>query len=182
MIAYDLKMDRYELWLMPFPRSYIIGTIYVRKCKISQGILRVIKSMAQNLWVKMKILNPGSHDISQKLRQTKCIIFTIWRLKCTIIPKKYFALGNLAKLVFWSILSFKNWKINTWFVSVSEICHDATQNLGFWFQYRKCAPKYVPCGGIHTSIIAIHNKHSYGCRKLPKAGWATSTHHLELLE
>ena len=46
MIAYDLKMDRYELWLMPFPRSYIIGTIYVRKCKISQGILRVIKSMA----------------------------------------------------------------------------------------------------------------------------------------
>ena len=37
---------------------------------------------------EIKILNPGSRDISQKLRQTKCIIFKIWRLKCTIIPKK----------------------------------------------------------------------------------------------
>ena len=37
---------------------------------------------------EIEILNPGSHDISQKLRQTKCIIFKIWRLKCTIIPKK----------------------------------------------------------------------------------------------
>ena len=32
---------------------------------------------AQNLWVKMKILNPVSCDISQKLRQTKCVLFKI---------------------------------------------------------------------------------------------------------
>ena len=63
---------------------------------------------------EIKILNSGSHDISQKLRQTKCILFKIWRLKCTIILKKsHLALGNLAKLVFWSILSFKNGKVNT---------------------------------------------------------------------
>ena len=51
----------------------------------------------------MKILNPGSHDISQKLKQTKCILFKIWRLKFAIMPKK----SHLAKLVFWSI-SLKN--------------------------------------------------------------------------
>ena len=41
--------------------------------------------------------------------------------------------------MFWSILSFKNVKVSTSFVSVSEICH-VTQNLGFWFQCRKCDP------------------------------------------
>ena len=35
------------------------------------------KNKAQNLWVKMKILNPVSCDISQKLRQTKCVLFKI---------------------------------------------------------------------------------------------------------
>ena len=55
---------------------------------------------------EIEILKSGSRDISQKLRQTKCMIFRIWRLKCTIIQKK-------AILVFWSILSFKNWKVNT---------------------------------------------------------------------
>ena len=60
---------------------------------------------------EIKILNSGSHDISQKLRQTKCILFKIWRLKCTIIPKKaIWPSGNLAKMVFWSILSLKKWK------------------------------------------------------------------------
>ena len=50
---------------------------------------------------------------SQKLRQTKCLIFKIWRLKFTVIPQKsHLALGIMAKLVFWSILSFKNWKVN----------------------------------------------------------------------
>ena len=53
--------------------------------------------------------------------------------------KSYFALGNFAKLVFWSIVSFKNWKLNSEFVSVSEIYH-VIQDLGFWFQCRKCAP------------------------------------------
>ena len=31
--------------------------------------------------------------------------------------KNYLALGNLAKLMFWPIVSFKNWKVNTYFVS-----------------------------------------------------------------
>ena len=34
-----------------------------------------LMTRAQKLWVKMKILNPGSRDISQKLRQTKCLLF-----------------------------------------------------------------------------------------------------------
>ena len=37
---------------------------------------------------EIEILKSGSRDISQKLRQTKCMIFRIWRLKCTIIQKK----------------------------------------------------------------------------------------------
>ena len=42
------------------------------------------------LYSKNKILALGSCGISQKLKQTKCL------------------LGNLAKLVFWSILSLKS--------------------------------------------------------------------------
>ena len=51
-----------------------------------------------------------SRDISQKLRQTKCLLFKIWRLKFTVIctKKSHLALGNSAKLVFWSILSLKS--------------------------------------------------------------------------
>ena len=45
-------------------------------------------SWAQNLWVKMKILNPGSRDISQKLRQTKCLHFQYLKAKIYNYTKK----------------------------------------------------------------------------------------------
>jgi hypothetical protein len=38
------------------------------------------------------------------------LLFNLWMTKFTITQKKHLALGNLAKLVFWLILSFKNWK------------------------------------------------------------------------
>ena len=34
----------------------------------------------------MKILNPGSRDISQKLRQTKCLFFIFWMIRLTKTP------------------------------------------------------------------------------------------------
>ena len=33
-----------------------------------------------------------------------------WVIEFTVEQKKPFGIGNLAKLLFWSILSFKNWK------------------------------------------------------------------------
>ena len=51
----------------------------------------------------------------------------------TVIPKKsHLTLCNLAQLVFWSILSFKNWKVNTLFVSVFS------GDRLFWGNKRKC--------------------------------------------
>ena len=38
--------------------------------------------------IERKILALESCDISQKLRQTKCWFFKIWRLKFTVVPKK----------------------------------------------------------------------------------------------
>ena len=35
---------------------------------------------------EIKILNPGSRDISQKLRQTKCLIFDFWMIRLTKTP------------------------------------------------------------------------------------------------
>ena len=50
-----------------------------QKHRTIQGIRAVSQKRnsrwAQNLLVKMKILNPGSRDISQKLSQSKCFIF-----------------------------------------------------------------------------------------------------------
>ena len=50
----------------------------------------------------------------KKLRQSKCLLLNFWMIKFTVIPKKcHLELDNLAKLVFLSILSFKNWKVKT---------------------------------------------------------------------
>ena len=35
---------------------------------------------------EIKILNPGSRDISQKLRQTKCLLFNFWMIRLTKTP------------------------------------------------------------------------------------------------
>ena len=60
-------------------------------------------------------------------------VWNMWKIFPLIPSKKLLTWGNwdklivyfsvfqwynLAKLVFWSILSFKNWKVDTWFVSV----------------------------------------------------------------
>ena len=63
---------------------------------------------------EIKILNSGSHDISQKLRQTKCILFLDLKARMYNYTKKiHLALSNFAKLVVWSILSFKNVNVST---------------------------------------------------------------------
>ena len=80
---------------------------------------------------------------------------------CT--KKSNLGLCNLVKLVFWSISSFKNRKVNTWFVLVSEICH-VTHNLGFWFQCRKFAPLLHHDTTIQSQQLLIH--HGIGYFKL----------------
>ena len=47
---------------------------------------------------EIEIRNCRSHDISQKLRQTKCLLFNFGRLKCTIIPKKPFGTWQFGKI------------------------------------------------------------------------------------
>ena len=49
---------------------YIFATNSVKKVVWILAVKNISNhcTKAQNLWVKMKILNPGSHDISQKLR------------------------------------------------------------------------------------------------------------------
>ena len=59
----------------------------------------LILPMGHIFCIEIKILNSGSHDVSQKLRQTKCILFKIWRLKCTILPKK----------AIWRFTTWQNW-------------------------------------------------------------------------
>ena len=86
------------------------------KFKISQYIQLSMSKAFKGLIFStgMKILNPGSGDISQKLRLTKCL-HTFQDLKAEIYnytKKRYLALGNLAKFVFWSILLFKNWSFS----------------------------------------------------------------------
>ena len=63
------------------------------------SLLRWLSSLGHIFCTEIKILNSGSHDISQKLRQTKCILFKIWRLKCTIIPKN----------TIWHMAIWQNW-------------------------------------------------------------------------
>ena len=81
----------------------------------------------------MKILNLGSRDISQKLRQTKCILFKIWRLKFTIIPKKPFCTSQFGKICV--LVNFIIQKLKSKHL-VSEIYH-VIQDLGFSFQWKK---------------------------------------------
>ena len=69
-------------------------------------------SKNSNLVIPSKNLSPKKTETNQ------VFTFQFLMIKFTVIPKKKLPLGNLAKLVFWSILSFKNWKVNTWFVSV----------------------------------------------------------------
>ena len=45
-----------------------------------------ILSESQIFCNEIKILNPGSRDISQKLRQTKCLIFDFWMIRLTKTP------------------------------------------------------------------------------------------------
>jgi hypothetical protein len=71
----------------------------------------------------------------RKLRQTKCLLLIFWVIKFTVTPKKdIWHLAILAKLVFWSISSFKNWKVNTYFVSVFS------GDRFFWGNERKYFP------------------------------------------
>ena len=59
-------------------------------------------------------LNPIRYFLTVTRENWESIYFSIY------LQFYHLGLGNLAKLVFWSILSFKNWKVNTYFVSVSS--------------------------------------------------------------
>ena len=84
---------------------------------------------------EIEILNSGSHDISQKLKQTKCILFKIWRLKCTTIPKKPFGeIGVLVNLI------IQRWK------SKHLVC------LSFWDM--SCDPEF-------TILISVQKRWPY---------------------
>ena len=69
---------------------------------------------------KMNPLNPlRFYHSPEKLRQTKSLLFNFWVIKFTVIPKK--AIWYLAIWQNWCFGQFfhpKNWKVNTWFVSV----------------------------------------------------------------
>ena len=58
---------------------------------------------------------PQKNLWTEKTEIAKCLLFNFWVIKFTVISKKaILPLINLAKLVFWSILSLKNWKVNTY--------------------------------------------------------------------
>ena len=64
------------------------------------------------------LLAVESRDLSQAdksiIRVSSFPKLSHWMIKFAVIPKKsYLALGNLAKLMFWSILSFKRHSYNT---------------------------------------------------------------------
>ena len=80
--------------------------------------------------------------------------------------------------MFWSILSFKNGKVSTQFVSVFEIRH-VTQNLRFWFQCRKCDPKrdksFFTIYKLTTYNLWITLLKSQRRNTRPWVGYSTST-------
>ena len=45
----------------------------------------------------------------EKTESAKCLLFNFLNIKFTVLSKK----SHFAKLVFWSISSLKNWKVNT---------------------------------------------------------------------
>ena len=58
--------------------------------------------------VKYFLLFPQKNLSPEK----NCLLLNFWIIKFTVVAKKnHLTLGNLAKLVFWSISSFKNWKV-----------------------------------------------------------------------
>jgi hypothetical protein len=88
--------------------------------KNSMGLLQGPRSSTCPLTCFFWLL---SHSSWQKYY--KSVFFSqscFWMIKFTVIPKThYLALGNLAKLIFWLILWFKNlqdWKVNI-FLSIS---------------------------------------------------------------
>ena len=71
---------------------------------------------------KMFSLVPPKKPVTRKNWDKLSFYFSIFlMMKFTVMPKKPFGIWHLAKLVFWSILSFKNWKVNTYFARHSEL-------------------------------------------------------------
>ena len=65
------------------------------------------------MW-KIFPLVPSKNLWPEETEIAKCLVFKFLMIKFTVISERdIFPLGNLAKLVFWSILSHKNWKVNT---------------------------------------------------------------------
>ena len=74
--------------------------------------------MAQNMCAIFSLV-PSKKPVTRKKWEKLSVYFSIfewWKLE--LYQKNHLALDNLTKLVFWWILSFKNWKINTYFFSV----------------------------------------------------------------
>ena len=69
-----------------------------------------IKGLEPGICLKYFLSFPQKTCCQRKLRQTKCLLFNFLMIKFTVIlPKKaIWHLAIFAKLVFWSILSFKN--------------------------------------------------------------------------
>ena len=85
--------------------------------------------MVQGTWVLYMsfdkfLLAVESRDLSQAHKSNMCLLSqncVMGSRTLNYTKKNYLALGNLAKLMFWSILSFKNlqdWNVNT-FLSFS---------------------------------------------------------------
>ena len=92
---------------------------FLSKYRLIKSIKTASNSLVRRFWpgicVKCFLSFPQKNLSLEKTEtKTKCLLFNFLMMKFTVIPKKSnLALGNLAKLVFWSISSFKNWKVNT---------------------------------------------------------------------
>ena len=85
-------------------------SIWLIACSVSFDLMPFAKGwLRSGICGKCFLLFPKKNSHQKKLRQTKCILFKIWRLKCTIIPKK--AIWHLAiwqkwcfGLFYWNLL------------------------------------------------------------------------------
>jgi hypothetical protein len=87
-------------------------------------------------------LFPGRILFQEPEGTTRCAIWGIlrWGINSVVwfndkmhSKKSHLALSNLVKLVFWSILSFQNWNVNTW----NCISFHCTGDRFFWGKGRK---------------------------------------------
>ena len=80
-------------------------THWVEKSVFESGVWKdtiVFKStMGQIFFTEIKILNHGTRDISQKLRQTECLLFNFWMIRLT---KHQFCQIAKCKIAFFGVI------------------------------------------------------------------------------